>query len=115
MNHNDYCLSYVFTYRDLGAGFMGKAWTASPMRGKKAMALLLHKMDVSRLNFWGSVLADFGGACSRHTGQKDLEDEAGFRAPRASHAIRSAETEAQSRNTGLVRTIHLVVEGGPGR
>ncbi|KAL4216837.1 Disintegrin and metalloproteinase domain-containing protein 10 [Mactra antiquata] len=29
-NHNDFCLSYVFTYRDFSAGTLGLAWVGAP-------------------------------------------------------------------------------------
>lgn len=30
MNHNAFCLAYVFTYRDFNGGTLGLAWVASP-------------------------------------------------------------------------------------
>lgn len=31
-NHNDYCLAYVFTYRDFSGGTLGLAWVGSPTK-----------------------------------------------------------------------------------
>lgn len=28
-NHNDFCLAYIFTYRDFSGGTLGLAWVAS--------------------------------------------------------------------------------------
>lgn len=36
-NHDDFCLSYVFTFRDFTGGTLGLAWVASPS-GKNALA-----------------------------------------------------------------------------
>lgn len=37
-NYEDFCLSYVFTYRDFADGVVGLAWVASPdASGKKIL------------------------------------------------------------------------------
>ena len=33
LNHDEYCLSYVFTYRDFAGGNIGLAWTGTPISG----------------------------------------------------------------------------------
>lgn len=84
VNQNEFCLSFIFTYRDLKDGFLGMAWTAS------------------------SKQADEGGVCSRFTEKSgvvnsDLEDnEGGWEIEDLGTQIETVNGTSQSRNTGLV-------------
>ena len=40
INHNDYCLSYIFTNQDFRDGSLGLAYTANALRGKTVLTSL---------------------------------------------------------------------------
>jgi len=105
VNHEDFCLSYVFTYRDLGEGFIGKAWKASSNNGKFQTFFLLKGWSWKKI----LVLADEGGVCSHfvegYNIQPDNFEDDSLMPKLERYTNASSKAISQSRNTGLVRVI----------
>ncbi|XP_064595727.1 LOW QUALITY PROTEIN: disintegrin and metalloproteinase domain-containing protein 10-like [Liolophura sinensis] len=54
-NHDDYCLAYVFTYRDFSQGTLGLAWVGSPSNAKGGICERYAKYDEGKNEVWKSL------------------------------------------------------------
>ena len=54
-NHNDVCLSYIFTYQQLSDSTLGLAWTANVNKGKDLFNLTTFYWFINDYSIFGTI------------------------------------------------------------